>query len=1340
MVLFGRVINQALGLLIKNFTAGLLVLAFGTSAFAIPSPELIVGSLSSISQLFVVGTALLGSTAALFGLRIGTKGENSHRSRLTTRIAIGLFVALIAAIGLNVHQFTDKRAESQARLEETLLRPATIPGGPKLDPTNLELSYGEMVKQPRGITTQQAAEMLEAASKGERDDFIFLDVRETAERDMGLVPGAMFVRFPDFKSTNLDLKGKKAVFFCHNGNRSWETCEALAAKGIDCRFVIGGLEKWIVEKRPLTGLTERTLADLRAIPKYRNHNVLLDTPDTKRLVKEEGAIFVDIRYPAEFAAGHLAGAINLTIRTTPTAELPAKIAALPRRPIIIPCYDRRGCFFSEVLGLELTRAGHDFRGRYTLPWEYFVPRGRPPYVEKWQEQINKSLWSKAVDVVATGLSWLADRSGFVLAILFVAIISRLLVLPLSLKAERDQIRASTFEPELKELKARLKDDPQRLAREMRTLYQRNGMTPGRNLLALLFLPVMALAVAAVHSVAQDRGQSFLWVTNIADRDPIFVLPVLFAGLIVLYLDWAFVRNKMQRMLVWAIFIPVFTATGALLSTAADLYIIASVVLLLIQRATVAGQFATLASRLRRTRLDRRIITLDESALLAPYGNKALRLAQMRDNGIPVPDGIVLPPRLLSDLNCAETQVRALLLDRMWNWLGADRVAVRSSAANEDGKQCSFAGVFESVLNVDRSQLEKAIQDVQSSFMSDRVESYCAGAVEGSVIVQRMIYAEYSGVLFTQDPAAGGLALIELVQGTAEKLVSGAVHPESFRFGRVSGKIITKAEPPINLAPLLVLGRQAEELFGVPQDIEWVYTAGEFKLVQCRDITQLFTDGSTRSLRESEIARLVTLAKHTSPDEVAFAKTEMSELLPRPTPLSLSLMESITGDGGSVDLALRSLGLGWSSQPGKSYITTVFGRLYVNKSDQKARAIKIGPLAARRLRNADAIENHFRQKFLPCFLHEVRLGEVMHYDELSTVDLFRVLERQYLNFVRYTHREVDIVNIVASFHLERARTLLEAEGLNAPSYLGNIPETEEIRARLHAQNTKHSDRRAILMAGIGHRAAFDYELSEPRYREGKAKIDHLADHSPPITQPRSIDLKLAELGDALETAVLTARRFQTLKEDAKHHSLRELALLRQIVLAVDERIGLRGLSFFLTFDELLTLRYQPVDALRDIAAERQSTRETLLRIPSLASALTVRDLERLSAGDAMIPHDGHTIRGTRVSGANDLSGRACFVDIAIAERGEEIPGFRDGDIIVAAMMSPAWAPYFARSGGLVCEVGGWLSHTAILARELGVTMLVGTSNVETIHDGDLLQGQPDGTVEIVTDKVRIAAAA
>jgi phosphoenolpyruvate synthase/pyruvate phosphate dikinase len=85
-------------------------------------------------------------------------------------------------------------------------------------------------------------------------------------------------------------------------------------------------------------------------------------------------------------------------------------------------------------------------------------------------------------------------------------------------------------------------------------------------------------------------------------------------------------------------------------------------------------------------------------------------------------------------------------------------------------------------------------------------------------------------------------------------------------------------------------------------------------------------------------------------------------------------------------------------------------------------------------------------------------------------------------------------------------------------------------------------------------------------------------------------------------------------------------------------------------------------------------------------------------------------------------------------------FRDGDIIVASMINPAWLPYFARAGGFVSEVGGWLSHPAILAREYDVAMIVGTEGIGRIVDGSRLRLNLDGTIEAVETEVAEAIVA
>ena len=398
-----------------------------------------------------------------------------------------------------------------------------------------------------------------------------------------------------------------------------------------------------------------------------------------------------------------------------------------------------------------------------------------------------------------------------------------------------------------------------------------------------------------------------------------------------------------------------------------------------------------------------------------------------------------------------------------------------------------------------------------------------------------------------------------------------------------------------------------------------------------------------------------------------------------------------------------------------------------------RTVNIGPFAARRLaRGADAIERNFRGTFLPRFLEDARVAEAVDFTRLSTSDLFDALERLYAKFVHETHVEVDIVNIAARFHLSRAREALLKRGLDPSVHLGCIPETSQARAVAEAADAADDERNSLLVASVGHRAVLDYELSEARYAENPPALADLMSTQPArAVHLTASDSALAKAGNGVIDAVAHARRFQALKEDARHHSLRELAILRRAILTLDYRLGLAGLSFFLRFDELLSLRQAPVDALRSLAASRRDERKAVLEQSPAGTALSPRDLERISIGgqSEIGTSTMGRIRGTRVSGTGGISGRARVASDLAAECGWPIDGFEDGDIIVASMVHPAWLPYFTRAGGLVCEVGGWLSHAAILAREYNVTMIVGATGLGTIADGAHVRLLPDGTVEV-----------
>jgi phosphoenolpyruvate synthase/pyruvate phosphate dikinase len=197
------------------------------------------------------------------------------------------------------------------------------------------------------------------------------------------------------------------------------------------------------------------------------------------------------------------------------------------------------------------------------------------------------------------------------------------------------------------------------------------------------------------------------------------------------------------------------------------------------------------------------------------------------------------------------------------------------------------------------------------------------------------------------------------------------------------------------------------------------------------------------------------------------------------------------------------------------------------------------------------------------------------------------------------------------------------------------------------------------------------------------------------------------------------------------------VIRQVVLALDRRFGLEGLAFYLTIEELLALQERPVEEMRELAIDRCHQSLEFAQAAPLPPTLSIRELERASAGiDDVSREAGEEIRGTRVSGAGMVSGRARVVSAAEAESGRSIADFTDGDIVVSQMVHPAWLPYFGRAGGFVCAVGGWLSHTAILAREHNLVMIVGARGLEAIADGSELRLHLDGTVEIVKDAAEV----
>jgi phosphoenolpyruvate synthase/pyruvate phosphate dikinase/rhodanese-related sulfurtransferase len=1340
-----------------GWAAVLLFLVDGT-AWAIPSPDVMISLFASAAQVLALLSVVLGKW--FFSRRSSPTAKSGAAFRIPFYVAAGLCLA--STVGWFLYSAQVRDANTR-RLEVNLSRDSKENGRKIVDVTLKELPYGEQTKRQDGITTQSLSEMISGELK-----LAILDIRESEEFEVGRIAKTQHVRFPDLMSNPDDFiaKGKPVVLLCFNGNRSSELCSYLQPLGYDTRFVIGGFEKWVAEDRPLEGAEGRTVDELRQVPDYPNKNTLLDTPDVMALLEQRPDIlFVDVRYPREFEdLGHLPGAVNLTLRKMTTPELEKALGELPRRPIIVPCYDKRSSFFALILGLRASRRGYEFLGRYTVPESFSLPGKDKPHVAAWKAaHAERTLVSVAAEPLKGSLGWLqADLGSLALAIFALVVLIRLALLPWTMKADRDRFVQQRIEPELAELKARHAGDPRLIARATAKLLRSNRIRPVVSLIGTVaLLVVFTIFFSVVDQASRGSEEKFLWMKTLGEADPARILPIVVAALAAAMVATGGAEVTRKRLVAAALVGVLTCAIVWRLRAGVNLYLIANLALLSVQTQLVKHWLAARSLPRRHARAVRRyanaaVVPLAQAHIATACGNKAARLGRMIEAKLPVPSGFVVATRAIEEWQQTHFWPVATrrAIQREHARFAHGPVAVRSSGLNEDGSDKSYAGVFESILNVRADGLFDALEKVARSLSSERAQAYSKNSDEaGCIVVQEMVSAEWAGVLFTEHPDESGAALVELVQGLGEELVSGRAQPMSLRLGRFTGHVLENPRAisgnktaPIDLRPLFDLGRKVEALFGRPQDIEWAYAGGKFYLLQARDITRFSRQGADgHALREHERRRLLEIARasaahesvlRASADQPVFSENELSELLPQPTPFSLAWMDRLWAYGGSTHRACQALGIPYDVEPSSPpYVVSAFGALRVNELEGARRLAKApGTVTSFRLtRAADEIERAYRDEFLPVFSKQIRMREVVDLARLTQKELVELFKDTAREFVERDYLQAEIVNVAADFYFKTAVRALEKRGLDPAEHLAHLPPTvvNEAMELLAAVGRGDAEISAFLKI-FGHRSPQDYELGQPRYCENIELVEAMAKRSSGAARRVHEAPKLPERR-VLALAVERARRYQALKEEAKHHALRALALVRKLLLELGRRLEVGDGIFQLTPDEIARLDepgFRRTEALELIRA-RQEYAEALASV-RLSSAITLCELEALDVehGEAtIVPQAAGALRGTRVSGRGEVSGRA-----RVMRSSDEIDSFRKGEVLVARFTDPSWTPVFPLAGGIVTEVGGWLSHAAIQARECDINAIVGARGaMDSIETGDLVCLHADGTIERFGDR-------
>lgn len=304
-----------------------------------------------------------------------------------------------------------------------------------------------------------------------------------------------------------------------------------------------------------------------------------------------------------------------------------------------------------------------------------------------------------------------------------------------------------------------------------------------------------------------------------------------------------------------------------------------------------------------------------------------------------------------------------------------------------------------------------------------------------------------------------------------------------------------------------------------------------------------------------------------------------------------------------------------------------------------------------------------------------------------------------------------------------------------------------------------------LAEYGHRSADELDVMVPRWAEDPAPVLALLRSyvlNPPAVSPEDVmerqqairqaalrrarSLLRRRLVDRLlpwkwlvfRAYLREAQRFVPLREDPKFYLLRVLLPNRRLLLELGRRLAARGLLaqagdvFFLTGDELETLRSAPdwsqaAAGWLERAAARRLERDRWLRVePAWALGPDGRPLGEEPPPEAPPP----VLRG--IGASSGVAEGTARVIRSLEEAGR----MQSGDILVAPFTDPGWTPLFPLARAVVTDIGGLLSHGAIVAREQGVPAVVNTRYAtRLIADGDrirvdgnqglvFLDGQPE----------------
>ncbi|WP_164842718.1 PEP/pyruvate-binding domain-containing protein [Actinoplanes solisilvae] len=719
-------------------------------------------------------------------------------------------------------------------------------------------------------------------------------------------------------------------------------------------------------------------------------------------------------------------------------------------------------------------------------------------------------------------------------------------------------------------------------------------------------------------------------------------------------------------------------------------------------------------------MDATMVRLAEAVGLGQevVGGKAAALAKLAAGGFAVPAGFIITGSAHDD-PALDDQVLAEA-----ERLGGTRFAVRSSAAAEDLPDASYAGLYDTVLDVAAERLGAAVRECFAGAGSSRVAAYRqhrgGDAPAMAVLVQVMIDAVAAGVAFTAHPVTGdrNQILVTATHGPGEALVSGRAAGEEWvsADGRAT---LTRRGPTRVLSgrqarAVVRLAGRAAALFGRPQDVEWAIDRdGHLWMLQSRPMTALPPPATWRAPGPGLWMR----------------NFRLGEWLPEPvTPLFatwlLPLIEAGYLDGMQATVGVRvpfrwELVNGWyynaAPIPSPALLARVLrhGRRTATILFHALVQAGRNPVAADRA-VLTTLDQQWREQELPRYrqLVAAATAEIPTADPHRLVELVDQLGRQagialwYLAIVGGSAWKMEAC--LTRFTRRHLAAVLTDHDGGSQSLLRGLPgatPTFDPHA-VHSADWYHPTAAELPAPADGASTGDDRQA-------GLAPLRRAAEHACVAAlagQPR----RLARFAALLRVT----QRYTVIREQQARTFTLAWPALRDCALRLGRHLLDTGAItdvddvFFRTRAELGTaLAGSPVEVTTRRRARWQQQQRlpaplSLGRPPRLIGDVIARTVARARPAGFVAEAGGEVIVGHPAS-AGQAAG-----PVRIITDPHDFATFGDGDVLVAKATAPAWTPLFARAAAVVTDGGTLAAHASLIAREYGIPAVVGTGTATT----------------------------